>query len=118
MSRAYFGGLTYSSHPISCAAAIAAVGVLRDEDMVGNAARLDSTSSRRIGFKSLSHHLAHLRAAGLVFATRSGKSIRYQLADNRVRFRQRKNGQILLRILAPSGEVSVTIMINPPPSKP
>jgi len=39
--RVYFGGLTYSSHPISCAAAIAAVGVLRDEDMVGNAARLD-----------------------------------------------------------------------------
>jgi taurine--2-oxoglutarate transaminase len=37
----YYGGLTYSSHPISCAAAIAAVGVLRDEDMVGNAARLD-----------------------------------------------------------------------------
>jgi taurine---2-oxoglutarate transaminase len=39
--RVYFGGLTYSSHPISCAAAIAAVNVLRDEDMVGNAARLD-----------------------------------------------------------------------------
>ncbi|MEX0625940.1 MAG: aminotransferase class III-fold pyridoxal phosphate-dependent enzyme [Chloroflexota bacterium] len=39
--KVYFGGLTYSSHPISCAAAIAAVSVLRDEDMVGNAARLD-----------------------------------------------------------------------------
>ncbi|MEX1072570.1 MAG: aminotransferase class III-fold pyridoxal phosphate-dependent enzyme [Chloroflexota bacterium] len=39
--RVYYGGLTYSSHPISCAAAIAAIGVLRDEDMVGNAARLD-----------------------------------------------------------------------------
>jgi taurine---2-oxoglutarate transaminase len=39
--KVYFGGLTYSSHPISCAAAIAAVSVLRDDDMVGNAARLD-----------------------------------------------------------------------------
>jgi taurine--2-oxoglutarate transaminase len=39
--KVYFGGLTYSSHPISCAAAIAAVNVLRDDDMVGNAARLD-----------------------------------------------------------------------------
>jgi taurine---2-oxoglutarate transaminase len=39
--RVYYGGLTYSSHPISCAAAIAAVNVMRDEDMVGNAARLD-----------------------------------------------------------------------------
>ncbi len=39
--RVYFGGLTYSAHPVSCAAGIAAVEVLRDEDMVGNAARLD-----------------------------------------------------------------------------
>ncbi|MGH2454677.1 MAG: aminotransferase class III-fold pyridoxal phosphate-dependent enzyme [Candidatus Limnocylindria bacterium] len=38
--RTYFGGLTYSAHPVSCAAAIAAVGVLRDDDLVGNAARL------------------------------------------------------------------------------
>jgi taurine--2-oxoglutarate transaminase len=37
----YFGGLTYSSHPMSCAAAIAAINVLRDDDLVGNAARLD-----------------------------------------------------------------------------
>jgi len=38
--RVYYGGLTYSSHPVSCAAAIAAVNVLRDDDLVGNAARL------------------------------------------------------------------------------
>ncbi|MGH2488993.1 MAG: aminotransferase class III-fold pyridoxal phosphate-dependent enzyme, partial [Candidatus Limnocylindria bacterium] len=38
--RVYYGGLTYSAHPVSCAAAIAAVGVLRDDDLVGNAARL------------------------------------------------------------------------------
>ncbi|HET7636100.1 MAG TPA: aminotransferase class III-fold pyridoxal phosphate-dependent enzyme, partial [Candidatus Limnocylindria bacterium] len=37
----YYGGLTYSAHPVSCAAAIAAIEVLRDEDLVGNAARLD-----------------------------------------------------------------------------
>jgi taurine--2-oxoglutarate transaminase len=39
--RVYFGGLTYSAHPMSCAAAIAAINVLRDDDLVGNAARLD-----------------------------------------------------------------------------
>jgi taurine---2-oxoglutarate transaminase len=39
--KVYFGGLTYSAHPMSCAAAIAAVNVLRDDDLVGNAARLD-----------------------------------------------------------------------------
>jgi len=39
--QVYYGGLTYSSHPVSCAAAIAAINVLRDDDLVGNAARLD-----------------------------------------------------------------------------
>ena len=38
--RVYYGGLTYSAHPVSCAAAIAAIGVLRDDDLIGNAARL------------------------------------------------------------------------------
>ena len=38
--RVYSGGLTYSAHPVSCAAALAAIGVLRDDDLVGNAARL------------------------------------------------------------------------------
>ena len=39
--RVYYGGLTYSAHPMSCAAAIAAINVLRDDDLVGNARRLD-----------------------------------------------------------------------------
>ncbi|HEY6014525.1 MAG TPA: aminotransferase class III-fold pyridoxal phosphate-dependent enzyme, partial [Candidatus Limnocylindrales bacterium] len=39
--RVYYGGLTYSAHPMGCAAAIAAINVLRDDDLVGNAARLD-----------------------------------------------------------------------------
>jgi taurine--2-oxoglutarate transaminase len=30
--RVYYGGLTYSAHPMSCAAAIAAINVLRDDD--------------------------------------------------------------------------------------
>ncbi|PZR63890.1 MAG: aspartate aminotransferase family protein [Chloroflexi bacterium] len=44
--RVYYGGLTYSAHPISCAAAIAAVNVLRDDDLVGNAARLGPVMAR------------------------------------------------------------------------
>ncbi|HEX5589390.1 MAG TPA: aminotransferase class III-fold pyridoxal phosphate-dependent enzyme [Candidatus Limnocylindrales bacterium] len=39
--RVYFGGLTYSAHPMGCAAAIAAINVMRDDDLVGNAQRLD-----------------------------------------------------------------------------
>jgi taurine--2-oxoglutarate transaminase len=51
--KVYYGGLTYSAHPVSCAAAIAAVGVLRDDDLVGNAARLGPV---------LAGHLAQLKA--------------------------------------------------------
>src|SRR6187431_2772581 len=51
--RVYYGGLTYSAHPVSCAAAIAAVNVLRDDDLVGNAARLGPV---------LGDHLARLQA--------------------------------------------------------
>ncbi|HEY7527322.1 MAG TPA: aminotransferase class III-fold pyridoxal phosphate-dependent enzyme [Candidatus Limnocylindria bacterium] len=51
--KVYYGGLTYSAHPVSCAAAIAAVGVLRDDDLVGNAARLGPV---------MADHLARLKA--------------------------------------------------------
>jgi taurine--2-oxoglutarate transaminase len=42
----FFGGLTYNSHPLSCAAAIAAIQVLEDDDLVGNAKRLDPVMRR------------------------------------------------------------------------
>ncbi|MUL47020.1 aspartate aminotransferase family protein [Mycobacterium sp. CBMA293] len=38
--RAYPGGLTYSGHPLACAAAVATINVMREEGMVDNAARL------------------------------------------------------------------------------
>ncbi|MUL78385.1 aspartate aminotransferase family protein [Mycolicibacterium sp. CBMA 226] len=38
--RAYPGGLTYSGHPLACAAAIATINVMRDEGMVEHAAHL------------------------------------------------------------------------------
>jgi taurine--2-oxoglutarate transaminase len=40
-SKMFFGGLTYSSHPISLAAALATIGVYEEDDLIGNAARLD-----------------------------------------------------------------------------
>jgi taurine--2-oxoglutarate transaminase len=42
----FFGGLTYNSHPLSCAAAIAAIQVLEEDDLVGNAKRLDPVMRR------------------------------------------------------------------------
>jgi taurine--2-oxoglutarate transaminase len=64
--RVYFGGLTYSSHPISCAAAIAAVNVLRDEDMVGNAARLDPVMKELLrGLQERHPSVGTVRSIGL-----------------------------------------------------
>jgi taurine--2-oxoglutarate transaminase len=38
--RVFPGGLTYSGHPLATAAAVASVGVLEDEGLIGNAERL------------------------------------------------------------------------------
>jgi taurine--2-oxoglutarate transaminase len=38
--RMFYGGLTYSSHPISLAAALATISVYEEDDLIGNAARL------------------------------------------------------------------------------
>jgi taurine---2-oxoglutarate transaminase len=64
--RVYYGGLTYSSHPVSCAAAIAAVGVLRDDDLVGNAARLEPVM-RELGQGLMARHpsVGTVRSIGL-----------------------------------------------------
>ena len=42
----YYGGLTYNSHPLSCAAAMAAIQVLEDDDLVGNARRMEPVMRR------------------------------------------------------------------------
>ena len=38
--RAYPGGLTYSGHPLACAAAVATIRTMEDDDIVGRADRL------------------------------------------------------------------------------
>ncbi|MFL4474892.1 aspartate aminotransferase family protein [Paeniglutamicibacter sp. MACA_103] len=38
--RAYPGGLTYSGHPLACAAAVATINAMKDEGMVENSARI------------------------------------------------------------------------------
>ncbi len=40
-SKMFYGGLTYSSHPVSLAAALATIRVYEEDDLIGNAARLD-----------------------------------------------------------------------------
>ena len=38
--RVFPGGLTYSGHPLACASIVATVDAMRDEDIIGNAARI------------------------------------------------------------------------------
>jgi len=45
-SMMYFGGLTYSSHPVSLAAALATIEVYEDERLIENAARLGPVMRR------------------------------------------------------------------------
>jgi taurine--2-oxoglutarate transaminase len=40
LDRPYPGGLTYSGHPLACAAAVGAISAMRDEQVIGAAARL------------------------------------------------------------------------------
>src|SRR3954454_19792860 len=44
--RMFYGGLTYSSHPVSLAAALATIGVYEEDDLIGNAARLGPVMAR------------------------------------------------------------------------
>jgi taurine--2-oxoglutarate transaminase len=39
--KMFYGGLTYSSHPVSLAAALATIGVYEEDGLIENAARLD-----------------------------------------------------------------------------
>ncbi|MER6855680.1 aspartate aminotransferase family protein [Streptomyces pilosus] len=41
--RPYPGGLTYSGHPLACAAAVATINVMEEEGIVGNAAALGAS---------------------------------------------------------------------------
>ncbi|MGZ8624369.1 MAG: aminotransferase class III-fold pyridoxal phosphate-dependent enzyme, partial [Actinomycetota bacterium] len=42
----FWGGLTYNSHPLSCAAALAAIDVIEQDDLVGNSKRMGEVMAR------------------------------------------------------------------------
>jgi taurine--2-oxoglutarate transaminase len=42
MERAYMGGLTYSGHPLACAAAVASIEAFKEEGIIENAASIGS----------------------------------------------------------------------------
>ncbi len=46
-TKMYYGGLTYSSHAVSCAAALATIGVYEQDGLIENAARLGEVMRRQ-----------------------------------------------------------------------
>jgi taurine--2-oxoglutarate transaminase len=42
----FYGGLTYNSHPLGCAAALGAIQAYEEDDMVGNSQRMGEVLSR------------------------------------------------------------------------
>ena len=44
--HAFYGGLTYNSHPLGCAAALGAIQAYEEDDMVGNARRMGDVLAR------------------------------------------------------------------------
>jgi taurine--2-oxoglutarate transaminase len=59
----FYGGLTYNSHPLACAAALGAIQAYEEDDMVGNA--------HRVGAKLAKHHKRLKEKHPCVGATRS-----------------------------------------------
>src|SRR5690606_23028304 len=58
-------GYTYSAHPVACAAGIAALKVLQDEDMVGRARALAPYFESAVHGLKGAKHVADIRNYGL-----------------------------------------------------
>jgi taurine--2-oxoglutarate transaminase len=44
--RVFYGGLTYNSHPLACATALATLAVYEQDDLIGNARRMGDVMAR------------------------------------------------------------------------
>ena len=68
--RSYPGGLTYSGHPLACAAAVATITAMREEKMVENAATLGETvlGPRLEKIQANAKHVGEVRGTGMFWA--------------------------------------------------
>src|SRR5699024_8328063 len=68
--RVYPGGLTYSGHPLACAAAVATINAMADEGMVEHAARIGETiiGPRLARIAENSKHVGEVRGTGAFWA--------------------------------------------------
>jgi len=68
--RVYPGGLTYSGHPLACAAAVAAIETMRDEKIVENARRIgdEVLRPRLLALQAKHRVIGDVRGLGVFFA--------------------------------------------------
>jgi taurine--2-oxoglutarate transaminase len=64
--RMFPGGLTYNSHPLACAAALATIAAYEEDDMIGNARRMGSVMKDLLGGLQAKHpSVGEVRSIGL-----------------------------------------------------
>jgi taurine--2-oxoglutarate transaminase len=64
--RVFYGGLTYNSHPLACAAALAAIDVYEQDDLIGNARRMGHVMSDLLADLAARHpSVGAVRSIGL-----------------------------------------------------
>jgi taurine--2-oxoglutarate transaminase len=70
LSRPYPGGLTYSGHPLACAAAIASINILEEDGLIDRARRLGEELVRPALQLMMERHrsVGHVRGLGLFWA--------------------------------------------------
>ena len=62
----FYGGLTYNSHPLACAAALGTIQAYEEDDMIGNARRMGEVMKRHYGELKRKHPSVGLtRSIGL-----------------------------------------------------
>src|SRR5687768_11627381 len=64
--RVFPGGLTYNSHPLACAAALATIAAYEEDDMIGNAKRMGAIMKDLLGELQAKHKsVGAVRSIGL-----------------------------------------------------
>jgi taurine---2-oxoglutarate transaminase len=65
-NRVFAGGLTYSGHPLACAAAVASIAIFREEGVVENAAAMGEVVAERLAeFEKQHPSIGETRGRGL-----------------------------------------------------
>jgi taurine--2-oxoglutarate transaminase len=64
--RVYYGGLTYNSHPLACAAALATLDVYEQDDLIANARRMGKVMAQLLADLEAKHpSVGAVRSIGL-----------------------------------------------------